>query len=258
MTQYEGEGGRDEAKQRVRNGIAMLRSSEITPVCLYKGQSCQAVSNCIFELALVIVTAVWLMNSLKGIFIGWGSWLSLPAVLVGAALFPTIIRGEKFGPISLNPDKIGYSLKLLGITCLVVFPTALGSLLLLQFLGMSLPLIPMIENGSWINWILYQFMYIAVAEEIFFRRYVLGNLLQLETNLSTRCPRLWQGITIVISAAVFALAHVILLENILSVLTFFPALALGWLFVRTRSLLAPILFHGLANTFYAITAMILL
>ena len=236
----------------------MLRPSEITPVCHYKGQSNQAVSNCLFELTLVFVAAVWLMNSLKDVFFSWGFGLGLPAVMVGAALLPAIIRGEKFGRFSLNLDKIRYSLKLLAITCLVVFPTAFGILLLLQFLGMSLPLIPMIEKGSLINWILYQFMYIAVAEEIFFRRYVLGNLLQLETNLSARRPRLWQGIAVVISAAVFALAHLILLGSILSVLTFFPGLAMGWLFVRTRSLLAPILFHGLANTFYAITAVILL
>jgi len=197
------------------------------------------------------------MSYLKEMFIGSAGWLIFPAVLVVAALLPAVIRGEKFGGISLNPDKIGYSLKLLGVSCLVVFPTAFGALLLLRFLGMGLPLAPVIEKGSWINWILYQFMYVAVAEEFFFRRYVLGNLLQLETNLSSRYPRLWQWITIVISAAAFATAHVILLGNILSALTFFPALAMGWLFVRTRSLLAPILFHGLANTFYAITAVIL-
>ncbi|MCK4292599.1 MAG: CPBP family intramembrane metalloprotease [Planctomycetes bacterium] len=32
------------------------------------------------------------------------------------------------------------------------------------------------------------------------------------------------------------------------------ALVLAYLFVRTKSLLAPILFHGMANTCYAITA----
>ena len=181
----------------------MLRSSEITPVCHYKRQNCQPVSNCIFELALVIVTAFWLINSLEDIFIGRWSWLSLPVVLFAAALFPTAIRGQKLRAIGLNLDKCGYSFKLLGISCLVIFPTAFGSLLLLQFLGMSLPLAPVIEKGSWINWILYQFMYVAVAEEFFFRGYVLGNLLQLETNLSSRYPRLLQWLTIVISTAAF-------------------------------------------------------
>jgi len=235
----------------------MLRSPEITPVCHYNRQNRRTVSNSVFELVLITVTALWLVSCLKNISTTPWSWLSLPAVLIGAALLPAVIRGEKPAAISLNPDKIGYSLKLLAITSLVLFPIAFGGLLLLRSLGTSFPLIPIIEKGSWVNWILYQFMYVAVAEEIFFRRYMLGNLLQLETKLSIRNPGLWQWITVGISAAAFALAHVILLDNLLSVLTFFPALVMGWLFVRTRSLLAPVLFHGLANSFYAITAMIL-
>jgi len=43
-----------------------------------------------------------------------------------------------------------------------------------------------------------------------------------------------------------------------SAVTFLPGLILGWLFIRTGSLLAPILFHGLANTFYCMLAMALL
>jgi hypothetical protein len=59
--------------------------------------------------------------------------------------------------------------------------------------------------------------------------------------------------TVLISAILFALAHWFVVGSPIAVLTFFPGLALGWLFLRTRSLLAPILFHGLANTFYAIS-----
>ncbi len=40
----------------------------------------------------------------------------------------------------------------------------------------------------------------------------------------------------------------------ISILTFLPGLLMAWLFVRTRSLLAPILFHGLANVSYGIMA----
>jgi len=78
----------------------MLQASDIKSVCHFKGQSGQTASNRIFELTLVFIAAVWLMNSLKDIFFGWGCWLGLPAVLVGTALFPTIIRGEKFGRIA--------------------------------------------------------------------------------------------------------------------------------------------------------------
>jgi membrane protease YdiL (CAAX protease family) len=38
--------------------------------------------------------------------------------------------------------------------------------------------------------------------------------------------------------------------------TFLPGLVLAWLFIRTRALLAPILFHGLANVSYGLFASI--
>jgi len=37
-------------------------------------------------------------------------------------------------------------------------------------------------------------------------------------------------------------------------MTFLPGRVLGWLFIRTKSLLAPVLFHGLANTCYCLMA----
>ena len=62
-------------------------------------------------------------------------------------------------------------------------------------------------------------------------------------------------IAIVVSATCFALAHVIVQGRMVCLLTFFPGLLLAWLFVRTRTLLAPILFHGLANIAYGLMAL---
>ena len=59
---------------------------------------------------------------------------------------------------------------------------------------------------------------------------------------------------IVQSAAYFAVAHIIVLGQIISVLTFLPGLICGWLFIRTRSLLMPILSHGSANACYLVMA----
>ena len=38
------------------------------------------------------------------------------------------------------------------------------------------------------------------------------------------------------------------------VVTFFPGVVLGWLFIRTEGLLASMLFHGSANVFYVLLA----
>lgn len=59
---------------------------------------------------------------------------------------------------------------------------------------------------------------------------------------------------IVLSAACFAIAHITVLWQIISVLTFLSCLIFGWLFIRTKSLLVPILSHGLANACYLVMA----
>jgi membrane protease YdiL (CAAX protease family) len=38
------------------------------------------------------------------------------------------------------------------------------------------------------------------------------------------------------------------------IITFLPGLIFGWLLVKTKSLLAPVLFHGLANAVYGLIA----
>jgi membrane protease YdiL (CAAX protease family) len=49
------------------------------------------------------------------------------------------------------------------------------------------------------------------------------------------------------SSGCFAVAHAVVQGQAAGLLTFLPGLVMGWLFVRTGTLLAPILFHGLAN-----------
>jgi membrane protease YdiL (CAAX protease family) len=129
---------------------------------------------------------------------------------------------------------------------------------LLRFLGFELPLRPVPpQNHEWVCWIFYQFMYVAVAEEVFFRGYVQSNILTLASAFKLGGRTLQTEISIVLSAACFAVAHIIVGGRIISALTFLPGLVLGWLFVRTRSLLTPILFHGLANTCYCLIAVAL-
>ena len=59
-------------------------------------------------------------------------------------------------------------------------------------------------------------------------------------------------IIIIVSAALFALGHVIILGNPTSALTFLPGIVFAWLYLRTDSLLAPILFHGIANVSFTL------
>ncbi len=178
-----------------------------------------------------------------------------PGILIIAALIPTAIRRVEFPKIGLNIRQIGPILLVVCRTCIVVFPALYAGLWLLKSFGLGLPLQPVQpKEQGWISWLFYQFMYVAVAEEVFFRGYVQSNILSLTNTGKDGQRRLWKWLSIVLSAACFAVAHIIVWGQIISVLTFLPSLICGWMFIRTRSLLAPILFHGLANTCYCVMA----
>jgi len=205
------------------------------------------------ETALVTIAAILAIRLLATSSISRALWFVSPAILIAAALIPTAIRRAKFPKIGLNIRQISPTVLVVCRTCAIVFPALFAGLWLLKSFGLGLPLqpVPPKEHG-WISWLFYQFMYVAVAEEVFFRGYVQNNILKLTNPGKGSQCRLWKWLSIVLSAACFAVAHIIVFGQIILVLTFLPGLILGWLFIRTRSLLAPILFHGLANTCYCV------
>ncbi|GAB6065005.1 CPBP family intramembrane metalloprotease [Aquifex pyrophilus] len=94
-----------------------------------------------------------------------------------------------------------------------------------------LPLaIPYILNAECYAFVLNQ-LGVAFAEEIFFR----GFLMQRFSNLSV--------------SLMFSLGHVLYWFNLNSLLTFFPSLVLGWLYIRSGSILAPVIAHFSMNMF---------
>jgi membrane protease YdiL (CAAX protease family) len=184
-------------------------------------------------------------------------WLT-PGVLVTAGLVPTWITRRRFPPLGLDPDHLRLGLSLVGRICLVALPIAfLGQWVAVRLGSPIAPRPVFAERTDLLSWCLYQFLYVAVAEEVFFRGYLHANVMRLLLRRQDRSvPALrWSGI--VISATCFALAHFVVQGRLVALLTFLPGLLLAWLFVRSRSLLAPMLFHGLANVAYGVIAMIL-
>ncbi len=207
------------------------------------------------ETALVTIAAILAIRLSTASFISKAAWFVSPSILVGAAIIPTAIRRAEFPEIGLNIRQIGPAVLVVCRTCVVVFPVLFAGLWLIKSFGLGLPLQPVHpKEQGWISWLFYQFMYVAVAEEVFFRGYVQNNILKLTNPDKTGQRRLGKWLSIVLSAACFAVAHIIIQGRIMLVLTFLPGLVLGWLFIRTRFLLAPILFHGLANTCYCVMA----
>ena len=205
----------------------------------------------LIEIVLVTITAILAIGALNSGFLSGAAWFVAPGILVAAAIIPTAIKRRKFAEIGFNVKQIRLVLVVVCWTCVVAFPVMFCGLWLLKSYGLDLPLRPMLPEGqNWACWLFYQFMYVAVAEEVFFRGYVQGNILRLTSTVKQQQCGLQQWISTTLSAACFAAAHIIVQGQIISVLTFLPGLILGWLFIRTRSLLAPILFHGLANICY--------
>ena len=182
----------------------------------------------------------------------------IPGVLVAAALLPAWIDRRGFPCIGLDVDRIGPALGTVFCVCLYVFPAVFFGLQLLRSLHLPVPLRPVIaQQQAWLTWSLHQFLYVAVAEEVFFRGYVQTNTMRLLGRASRLSSTARQCIVVLVSAACFAVAHVVIQGQITSALTFLPGLLMAWLFLRTRTLLAPIVFHGLANISYGVMAVTL-
>lgn len=101
----------------------------------------------------------------------------------------------------------------------------------------------LVVNSLPVAFILTQLLLVALPEEVFFRGY-----------LQSRIGNNIKGIIIV--SVLFALGHFITLclaggHNIAicsqAILTFFPSLVMGYLFLKTKTLWASIIFHFFAN-----------
>lgn len=211
----------------------------------------------LLEMVFVTVATVWLIRFLRSSLNNRGAWLAVPFVLLSAAAVPTLLRKRSLGVIGLRVERLGLILRVLCGTCLVVFPILFCGVFLLKYYKVQLPLCPVVPEGRWFSWLIYQFLYVAVAEETFFRGYLQSNILRLLTIAVAKNLASLELTSIIISAAVFAISHSVLLGNAMPIITFFPGLIFGWVFVKTRSLLAPILFHGLANVGYGFIAVVL-
>ncbi len=101
------------------------------------------------------------------------------------------------------------------------------------------------SGNSIINNLVF-FFGVAVAEEIFFRGYLYS---EIENE------PLFLGISKAnfISSFLFALAHVLIYYNPAMFKVFLPSLVMGWLYERSNSILAPIVFHWLSDTVHSIT-----
>ena len=92
---------------------------------------------------------------------------------------------------------------------------------------------------------LFYLIYTAIPEEIFFRGFMYASV---ENE-----PLFWKiSKANLVTSFLFALAHVLVYYNPAMFKTFFPALVFGFLYERSGSIIAPVIFHWLSDVIYTI------
>ena len=215
------------------------------------------------EPAAVLVATVSTIAGLR--WSGLTAWWMTPAILLAAGMVPYLIRRQS-PPAVLRVETLRQDVWTAACTGLAMLPLPCLAAWLIARAGVSLPWFAA-RPPNYPAWVAYQFLYVAVAEETFFRGYLLANLRGVSPeerkseaggqNQGLRCQQSALSIehwaAIAASSGCFAAAHAVLQAQAAGLLTFLPGLVLGWLFVRTGTLLAPILFHGLANVVWQMT-----
>jgi membrane protease YdiL (CAAX protease family) len=205
---------------------------------------------------IVVIAAIKLMRIIPCLK---ETWYFTPAVLFAAALIPTLIKKQKLKETILPFGQIKYSLLLVLKTSIIVLPLLFIALAILNrwpIIHLTLPIPP--SSSQLVGWLLYQLLYVATFEEIFFRAYLQSNIQRALSPEQPSIPNpqktlnIHQWIAISVSSAAFSAAHIIIQTDLSQILIFLPAMIFGYLFARTQSLIAPILFHAIANTAFCL------
>ncbi len=161
-------------------------------------------------------------------------WLYLPLVPLLLRRLPLSSYGYSVG---LWRQTSGMSL-LIGLGILVAFAALVSGWRLLAGIWPILYL-----NTLSVETILLQLILVVIPEELFFRGYVHERLQRWATQQGLPL----YAVAILLGATLFTLAHVIVLPGWWRVAMFFPGCIMGGLRVHSSGLLAPTLFHWLAN-----------
>jgi membrane protease YdiL (CAAX protease family) len=187
---------------------------------------------------------------------GASRWLAGPSILMAGSLIPTLLKGGGLTELGLRAGRWRQNVQLTCMAGVVLGVLGLGGVSFLGRIGIELPLRVSGPDEKWVQWVLFQYVYAAFPEELFFRGYLMSGImgpLSLVTDKSVLRSQSASA-AVLVSAGAFALSHALVLGNMTAIVTFLPGLAFAWLFARTRSLVGPVLLHGTANIAYGLMA----
>lgn len=177
-----------------------------------------------------------------------GTWL-IPAVFLYAPSLAGFV-GRDFSGMGLERPAWRKAMLDLTLFLFVVLPIFLLSWLLLMTYGMGSRFAPdwPRDLGSLLVW---QLAGVALPEEVFFRGFMQGRFNELFTRRITLLGAA-VGPGLFLAAALFALAHFLVIPRPIQLLVFFPGLLFGLLRERSGSVFTPMVAHALANVTFLV------
>jgi len=157
--------------------------------------------------------------------------------------------GGLFDPEPLSARRLtreaGQSLAWAALIALIVFP-----FFWVGYLSWWQPRLPFTPASAprWNEDVLGQLLVIALPEEAFYRGY-LQTAFDDAFRKHTKLLGARVGPGLLVSAALFALGHVLTKVDPNRLAVFFPALLFGWLRARTGGIGAPLALHAMSNLF---------
>lgn len=195
--------------------------------------------------SLVAVTSV--LQYLSSIpFIGRYHSLAFALMFLYIPLVVIQKRGRKIDFLGRDVKSYLRSILVFLITSVIVFPLFFLAAHFWQDIVYNITFQRFSLFPKFWSAVAFQFIMIALPEEMFFRGYV-------QSTLNLIFPRRWRflgtnlGWGWIITAAIFAIAHSFVVLQWWHFAIFFPALLFGYLREKGGSITAPILFHGTAN-----------
>ncbi len=201
----------------------------------------EALTACLLMIALIAALSAWSAAAPGGQTI---AGTILPLAFFWLPIGVMFVRGRDFAAYGLTLRDWPRGLRWALLSALIVLPLyAVGHVLWQKHVGHT----PHLHLGRALIAVFFRhLLVVALPEELFFRGYVQTLLGQ---RLRRPAPQ-WLGErwpAILLTALLFALAHLAVDWQPARLAVFFPALLFGWLRERSGSLAAPVLLHTLAN-----------
>lgn len=200
-----------------------------------------AVTILIASLAFQFQGIAWIGNNLM---------LITSALLIYMPIAALYRRKESFDFFEKNLSQVFYSLKILLLTVLVIFPLLFFFNHFFQKVIFHADYHSAIKSTSLWTVFFFHTLVVAFPEEFFFRGYLLKRFQQYFQD-----QKMFLGVRVgagfFLTAFIFAISHSLITLRWWHFSIFFPALVFGWLREKTNGLVAPILFHALSNVFAA-------